>query len=31
MRFSRAVGLAFIAIGLIIIIETAIAGWPKPG
>ena len=30
-RFSRAVGLAFIAIGLIIIVETAIAGSPRPG
>jgi predicted metal-binding membrane protein len=30
-RFSRVAGLAFIAIGLIIIIETSIGGWPKPG
>ena len=30
-RFSRVVGLAFIAIGLIIIIETAITGWPRLG
>jgi predicted metal-binding membrane protein len=30
-RFSRAVGLAFIAVGLIIIVETAIAGSPRPG
>ena len=28
-RFSRAVGIAFIAIGLIIIAETSITGWPK--
>ena len=30
-RFSRVAGIAFIAIGLIIIVETSITGWPKPG
>ena len=30
-RFSRIAGVAFIAIGLIIIIETSVTGWPKPG
>jgi len=30
-RFSRVAGVVFIAIGLIIIIETSVTGWPKPG
>ena len=30
-RFSRIAGVAFTAIGLIIIIETSVTGWPKPG
>ena len=31
MRFSGAVGFVFIAIGLIIIVETSITGSPRPG
>jgi predicted metal-binding membrane protein len=30
-RFSRAAGIVFIALGLFIIIETSITGWPRPG
>ena len=30
-RFSRTVGVAFVALGLFIIIETWITGWPRPG
>lgn len=30
-RFSRMAGVAFVAIGLFIIVETWIAGWPQPG
>jgi predicted metal-binding membrane protein len=30
-RFSRAVGIVFIAIGLIIVVETSITGWPRLG
>ena len=31
MRFSRAVGVVFVAIGAFIIVETWITGWPRPG
>lgn len=30
-RFSRAVGVVFVAIGAAIIVETWITGWPRPG
>lgn len=30
-RFSRIAGVAFIAIGLFIIVETSITGWPRSG
>ena len=30
-RFSRAVGVVFVAIGAVIIVETWITGWPRPG
>ena len=30
-RFSRAAGVVFLAIGLFIIVETSITGWPRPG
>jgi len=29
--FSRAAGVAFVAIGALIIVETWITGWPRPG
>jgi predicted metal-binding membrane protein len=31
MRFSQLTGVGFVAIGLIIIVETWILGWPQPG
>jgi predicted metal-binding membrane protein len=31
MRFSRAAGVVFVAIGAFIIVETWITGWPRPG
>ena len=30
-RFSHVAGIVFIAIGLVIIVETSITGWPRPG
>ena len=30
-RFSRIAGIVFIALGLFIIVETSITGWPRPG
>jgi predicted metal-binding membrane protein len=30
-RFSLAVGVVFVAIGAVIIVETWITGWPQPG
>ena len=31
MRFSRVVGVVFVALGLFIIGETWVTGWPRPG
>lgn len=31
MRFSRVVGVVFLALGAFIIIETWVTGWPRPG
>jgi predicted metal-binding membrane protein len=30
-RFSRVAGIVFIALGLFIVVETSITGWPRPG
>jgi predicted metal-binding membrane protein len=29
--FSRAAGMVFLAVGAIIVVETWITGWPRPG
>ena len=29
--FSRAAGVVFLAVGAIIVVETWITGWPRPG
>ena len=31
MRFSRAAGVVFLAIGLVIIVDSLVPGWPRPG
>ena len=30
-RFSARVGVVFVAIGLVMIVETSVTGWPRPG